>query len=143
MFNNDKDTEEKNNRKEDSIPSRAIHHTKANNTTISEECIVSGEVTGCNDMDIFGKIDGTITLKDNSVRIEDTAVVNASIFAKFIKIYGKVTGSIEAGERIVIPNGGSVIGDMIAPSIVLEDGSYFEGKISMTNKPVIDIKKSK
>jgi hypothetical protein len=29
---------------------------------------------------------------------------------------------------------------MTAPSIVLEDGAYFKGKITMTDKPVIAIK---
>lgn len=142
MFNNnEKDTQET--REEDAIPSRAISHTSTNNTLVSEKCLITGEITGDNDMDVLGKVEGTILLKNNSVRIEDTAEVNADIFVNKVKIYGKVFGNIEAGERIVIPNGGSVIGDMTAPSIVLEDGAYFKGKITMTEKPVIDIKKAK
>ncbi|MDB3893892.1 polymer-forming cytoskeletal protein [Candidatus Thioglobus sp.] len=142
MFNSsDKATES--NRSEDAIPSRAIHHSTTNNTLISEKCVVTGELTGENDMDVLGKVEGTILLKKNSVRVETTAEVNADIFVNKIKIYGKVVGNIEAGERIVIPSGGSVIGDMTAPSIVLEDGSYFKGKITMTDKPVIDLKNAK
>ena len=142
MFNSsDKATES--NRSEDAIPSRTIHHSTTNNTLISEKCVVTGELTGENDMDVLGKIEGTILLKKNSVRVETTAEVNADIFVNKIKIYGKVVGNIEAGERIVIPSGGSVIGDMTAPSIVLEDGSYFKGKITMTDKPVIDLKNAK
>jgi len=142
MFNNnDKDTEHS--RAESEVPSRSILHTATNNTLVSEKCIITGEVTGENDMDVLGRIEGTILLKNNSVRIEDTAEVNADIFVNKIKIYGKVTGNIEAKERIIIPNGGSVIGDMIAPSIVLEDGAYFKGKITMTDKPMIDLKKAK
>ena len=139
MFNNnDKEVEEI--REESEIPSRVINHTSTNNTLVSEKCLITGEITGDNDMDVLGRIDGTILLKNNSVRVEDTAEVNADIFVNKIKIYGKVTGNIEAGERIIIPNGGSVIGDMTAPSIVLEDGAYFKGKITMTDKPVIAIK---
>jgi len=139
MFNNnDKEVEEI--REESEIPSRVINHTSTNNTLVSEKCLITGEITGENDMDVLGRIDGTILLKNNSVRVEDTAEVNADIFVNKIKIYGKVTGNIEAGERIIIPNGGSVIGDMTAPSIVLEDGAYFKGKITMTDKPVIAIK---
>ena len=139
MFNNnDKEVEE--NREESEVPSRVINHTSTNNTLVSEKCLITGEITGDNDMDVLGKIDGTILLKNNSVRVEDTAEVNADIFVNKIKIYGKVIGNIEAGERIIIPNGGSVIGDMTAPSIVLEDGAYFKGKITMTDKPIIAIK---
>jgi cytoskeletal protein CcmA (bactofilin family) len=142
MFNNnDKEVEEI--RKESEIPSRVINHTSTNNTLVSEKCLITGEITGDNDMDVLGKIDGTILLKNNSVRVADTAEVNADIFVNKIKIYGKVTGNIEAGERIIIPNGGSVIGDMTAPSIVLEDGAYFKGKITMTDKPIIAIKTAK
>ena len=139
MFNNN----EKDTREEEEIPSRAISHASTNNTLVSEKCLITGEITGDNDMDVLGKVEGTILLKNNSVRIEDTAEVSADIFVNKVKIYGKVFGNIEAGERIVIPNGGSVIGDMTAPSIVLEDGAYFKGKITMTEKPVIDIKKAK
>ncbi len=94
---------------EDAIPSRVIHHSTTNNTLISEKCVVTGELTGENDMDELGKIEG------------------------------KVVGNIEAGERIVSPSGDSVI----APSIVLEDDSYFKGKITMTDTPVIDLKNVK
>ena len=142
MFNNN-DTEVEENREENEIPSRVISHTSTNNTLVSENCLMTGEITGDNDMDVLGKIEGTILLKNNSVRVEAAAEVNADIFVNKIKIYGKVTGNIEAGERIIIPNGGSVIGDMTAPSIVLEDGAYFKGKITMTDKPVIAIKIAK
>lgn len=40
----------------DAIPSRAIHHATTNNTLISEKCVVTGELTGENDIDVLGKI---------------------------------------------------------------------------------------
>ena len=84
MFNNnDKEVEE--NREVDEIPSRVISHTSANNTLVSEKCLITGEITGDNDMDVLGKIDGTILLKNNSVRVEDTAEINADIFVNKIK----------------------------------------------------------
>ncbi|MBI1982922.1 MAG: polymer-forming cytoskeletal protein, partial [Acidobacteria bacterium] len=42
-----------------------------------------------------------------------------------------VTGNITARERIENRKSGRVMGDLVAPSISIEDGAYFKGSIEI------------
>jgi cytoskeletal protein CcmA (bactofilin family) len=55
-------------------------------TTISQGCFVQGEVSGTNDVSVFGKIDGTISLKDNILTIEKLRDIKANIEDRIVNI---------------------------------------------------------
>ncbi len=109
-------------------------------STISEGCFIKGEISGKNDMIILGRVDGIISLKDNVVTVEKSGNVKANIDAKVVNISGSITGNISANEKIIIHDKGIVSGDMTAPRIILKDGSYFTGNVSMTNNKVNPLK---
>lgn len=103
---------------------------------ISKGCHIKGDITGNDDISIFGKVKGAISVKSNTVTIENSAKINANIFAKIVHVDGHVVGNIEATDKIVVNGNGNVTGDMIAARIILQDGSYFKGNVSMIdNKP--------
>ncbi|SMN16450.1 hypothetical protein CRYPA_241 [uncultured Candidatus Thioglobus sp.] len=108
-----------------------INHTTTDVTKISKCCVVKGDVTGTSDIEIYGQLEGTIDIKNNTVTIEKSAKVKANILAKIVKINGETTGNIEAESSITISETGKVTGDMLAPKIILKDGSYFKGNVSM------------
>jgi cytoskeletal protein CcmA (bactofilin family) len=105
-------------------------------TIISKDCHIKGDVSGSDDMSVFGKIEGTITLKNNSVTIEKSSQINADVFAKIVNVNGNIKGNIEAGEKIIITDSGNVTGNMSAPKIILKDGSYFKGNVSMVDTKI-------
>lgn len=105
-------------------------------TIISKDCHIKGDVSGNDDMSVFGKIEGTITLKNNSVTIEKSAQINADVFAKIVNVNGNIKGNIEADGKILITNSGNVTGNMSAPKIILKDGSYFKGNVSMVDTKI-------
>lgn len=106
------------------------------NAIISKECHIKGDITGNDDISIFGKVEGTISIKSNTVTIENSAQIDANIFAKVVNVNGNIVGNIEASEKIVISNTGNVTGDMTAKKVILQDGSYFKGNVSMVdNQP--------
>ena len=107
-------------------------------TTISQGCFIKGEVSGTDDISIFGKIDGTISLKDNILTIEKPSDVKANIDARVVNIIGRVVGNINANKKIIVHEGGFVTGDMDAPKVILKDGSYFKGNVSMTENKKIE-----
>jgi adhesin HecA-like repeat protein len=51
-------------------------------TIISQGCFIKGEILGTNDISIFGKIDGAISLKDNILTVEKLS----DILNKFIRL---------------------------------------------------------
>jgi cytoskeletal protein CcmA (bactofilin family) len=107
-------------------------------TTISQGYFIKGEISGTDDISVFGKVDGTILLKKNILTIEKLSDVKASIEAKVVNIIGRVVGNINANEKIIIHERGSVTGDMDAPKVILKDGSYFKGSVSMTENKKIE-----
>lgn len=108
-------------------------------TVISQGCFIKGEVSGNSDISIFGKVDGSIMLKDNILTIEGSSDIKASVLARVVNITGKVVGNIDANEKIIIHEYGNVTGDMTAPKVILKDGSYFKGNVSMTNSKVDEV----
>lgn len=139
MFNTKKPKLD-NNQKQENIntqrTSASVEKKTQSRTVISKDCHVKGDVSGNDDMSIFGKIEGTIILKNNSVTIEKTAKINADIFAKIVNINGNIKGNIEASDKIIITDSGNVTGNMSAPKVILKDGSYFKGNVSMVDTKI-------
>lgn len=100
-------------------------------TIISKGCLFNGEISGENDINVFGKVQGNISINNNTLTVEESAQVNASISAKLVIIKGKVVGNIEAVDKIIVNDSGNVTGDLVAPKVALTDGSYFKGNVSM------------
>ncbi|SMN14077.1 hypothetical protein BHECKSOX2_1349 [Bathymodiolus heckerae thiotrophic gill symbiont] len=105
-------------------------------TVISKDCFIKGEISGTEDIDILGQVEGVISLKNNIVSIKKSSKIKADIDANIVNITGNVVGNINANEKIIIHDEGNVTGDMNAPKIILEDGSHFKGNVSMTDNKV-------
>ena len=93
--------------------------------------VVKGDVTGDEDLTIFGQFEGTINLQGHSLTVGPEGKVKAEIQASRVVIHGSVHGNITVKERVEIYKSGHVVGDLMAPSISIEDGAYFKGKIEI------------
>jgi len=99
--------------------------------TIGPSISINGDVTGEEDLVIYGSIEGTVNLKSNNLVVGDKGQLTANVSARVIRVEGAVKGELIASERIVITPNGSVTGDITAPRVVLEDGCNFKGSIDM------------
>ena len=88
-------------------------------------------MTGDEDLTILGKIDGKIVLPKHSVTIGQSGRVKADIQAKFVSVAGEVHGNLVAGEQIVIRKTATMLGNLTAPRVGLEDGCRFRGSVEM------------
>jgi cytoskeletal protein CcmA (bactofilin family) len=120
------------------IPNRDVKKTTENEvkssgsaSVISKGLKIKGEISGSTDLEIYGNFDGTITLESNNVNIENSAKVKADIKAKTIRVNGEITGNLTAIEKILVTSKGSVIGDLNAGKVEIQDGANFDGNISM------------
>lgn len=98
---------------------------------IGPSITIKGEVSGEEDLLIQGKVEGTISLKDQEVSVGQSGEVTADVNARVVKIEGKVTGDISGTEKVVISQSGNVRGNIVAPRVTLEDGAIFKGSIDM------------
>lgn len=104
---------------------------ESNRTILGPSVTLRGELAGAEDLAIEGQFDGTIHLRDHCVTVGAQGQVKAEIQTSRVVVQGAVTGNITARERIEIRKTGRVMGDLVAPSISIEDGAYFKGSIEI------------
>lgn len=98
---------------------------------IGKTISIKGDITGEESLVIEGRIDGTISLKNNDLTVGQSGVVNANITASVVRIDGEVKGDIVGIEKVVISKTGKVRGNIVGPRVTLEDGAKFKGSIDM------------
>jgi cytoskeletal protein CcmA (bactofilin family) len=92
---------------------------------------IKGHLTGTEDLQIDGKVDGPISLNGHQLTVGSTAVLNSEIHASEVVVYGKVVGNLHARDRVDVKTNGSVIGDISTARISIEDGAHFKGRIEI------------
>jgi len=98
---------------------------------IGPSITIMGDVTGDEDLTILGRVEGKIVLPKHSVTIGHGGRVKADIQAKFVSVAGEVHGNLVAGEQIVIRKTATMLGNLTAPRVGLEDGCRFRGSVEM------------
>ncbi|HXW56575.1 MAG TPA: polymer-forming cytoskeletal protein [Candidatus Cybelea sp.] len=92
---------------------------------------IKGEITGNEDLQIDGSVEGLVQLEDRKLTVGASARVTADIIAREVAVYGNVKGNLRARDRIEIKKDGSVVGDLTTARIMIEDGAYFKGSIEI------------
>lgn len=92
---------------------------------------VKGEISGSEDLSIYGMVEGLVQLDERKLTVGTTAKVTADIIASEVVVCGNVKGNVRAKNRIEIKKEGSVTGDLTTPQILIEDGAYFKGSIEI------------
>jgi cytoskeletal protein CcmA (bactofilin family) len=98
---------------------------------IGASIAIVGDVTGGEDITILGKVEGKIDLLQHSVTIGQSGHVKADVHAKFVSVAGEVHGNVVAAEQIVIRKTATMLGNLSAPRVGLEDGCCFRGSVEM------------
>ncbi len=92
---------------------------------------LKGEISGNEDLQIDGSVEGLIQLDERKLVVGPSAKVSADIIAREVVVYGNVKGNLKARDRIEIKKDGSVVGDLTTARIMIEDGAYFKGSIEI------------
>jgi cytoskeletal protein CcmA (bactofilin family) len=100
--------------------------------TIGQSIVFKGELSGDEDLEIDGQVEGTVHLKNHLVTIGPNGNLKAEVTAKTIVVIGKVTGNLIAAERIEIQATGIVDGDVRAPRLNIQEGAVLNGSIDMS-----------
>ncbi len=92
---------------------------------------IKGEISGNEDLQIDGTVEGLVQLEDRKLTIGSSAKVTADVVAREVVVYGNVKGNLRGRDRIEIKKDGSVVGDLTTARIMIEDGAYFKGSIEI------------
>jgi cytoskeletal protein CcmA (bactofilin family) len=92
---------------------------------------VKGEITGTEDLQIDGSVEGMIHLDERRLTVGATAKVMADVNARDVVVYGYLKGNVRARGRIEIKKDGAIIGNLTTAQIMIEDGADFKGSIEI------------
>ncbi|HNU91087.1 MAG TPA: polymer-forming cytoskeletal protein [Spirochaetota bacterium] len=104
------------------------------NSIIGEGSEFKGEFTVNGLLRIDGRFKGTIET-DGKVLIGQSGEATTDIRARVVVIGGEVRGNIFATERVIMLATGRLYGNIITPSLVMEDGVIFDGNCVINKSP--------
>jgi cytoskeletal protein CcmA (bactofilin family) len=104
---------------------------------IGEDLTIKGNVTSKGEIQVDGEIEGDI--RCSSLLLGDKSQVRGGVAAEDVIVRGHIAGSI-TGLRITLQAQSHVEGDIVAQSLAIEQGAYFEGKSRRSDNPLAEIK---
>lgn len=109
------------------------------NTVVGESMVFKGEISGDQDLILYGRVEGEIRLSKD-LYIRPPSQTQANVKARNVTVSGRLQGNLDADQKVELSSEGKVIGDIRAPRIVIVDGAYFKGSIDMgdeSNRPAV------
>ena len=104
---------------------------------IGENLIVTGTVSGIDNIIAMGSINGEIELSGD-IKIGDTSKINGKIYAEKIFVSGFIEGTLFASERISLEKTAKMKGVIIAKRLSVEEGAVFDGEARMSGNSESD-----
>jgi len=112
-------------------PAATVVGEKREAAAIGPSIAIVGDVVGEEDLTILGKVEGKIDLPKNCVTVGQSGRVKADIHARVVSVAGEVHGNLVASEQILIRRTATMLGNLTAPRVGLEDGCCFRGSVEM------------
>src|SRR5258706_448205 len=110
--------------------------TPVPNATVGKNVIFKGQIISREDLTIQGEVDGTIEIGEHRLTIAADGKIRADVRARELEVIGSMHGKIEALEKVYVRNGASIVGDIYAAAIVIEEGAFIKGGIDLSSPRV-------
>ena len=99
--------------------------------TFGKSIIFKGDLSGEEDLEIEGRVEGQIQLPNHQLTIGAHGRVTAHVEAKTVVVIGHISGNVTATERVEVQASGVVDGDIHAPRLLIQEGAVVNGSIQM------------
>ena len=106
---------------------------KTETTILTAETEFKGTLGFSGDLQLHGKLEGSIEADNGLLTIGEAALVKAEIHGQDVVIYGKVQGNIVASGRLELRGRAQVYGDVRAGKFLIEEGALFVGRSENVN----------
>ena len=97
---------------------------------IGASMTIKGEIRAREELMVDGEVEGSLE-SQSLLTVGQNGKVRANIKAREVVVYGSVRGNVEVAEKIAIRDQGSLVGDIKAAGISIDDGAYFKGSIDI------------
>lgn len=98
---------------------------------IGASIVIRGQVTSSEDMTIAGRVEGDVVVQENLLVIAPEGHIDGNVLARTVIVNGRVTGDVEAKQKIEVRETGSVFGDILAPRMTVAEGAVLRGHLSI------------
>lgn len=113
------------------VPASAPEPTPPKSTAaIGASMHIKGEIRTREQLLVDGEVEGVLE-SENLVTVGPNGKVKANIKAREVIVYGALRGNVDVTEKIAIREQGSLVGDIKAAGISIDDGAYFKGSIDI------------
>ena len=114
----------------DSPNSPTVRPIMINNTAvIGKATTIRGDISGHEDLLVEGQVLGPISLPESTLTIGANGRVTADVHASIVRVDGRLEGNIWAKTQAVLGSSAHVVGRIIAPRVLFEDGCQYKGFI--------------
>ena len=97
-------------------------------TVLTADCEFKGALAFSGELQLHGRIEGTIESEGGSLTVGEEAMIKAEIRVNDVQIHGKVQGNIYATGRIELRGKAEVYGDLHTNRLAMDDGVVFVGQ---------------
>jgi cytoskeletal protein CcmA (bactofilin family) len=101
-------------------------------TVLGKSIMVRGEIIGSEDLLIDGKVEGTIKLTESRLTVGPNAHLRADLHVHDAVLLGLCEGNVIATGRVELRKGASLVGDLTAARLSVEDAAYLRGKVELS-----------
>jgi cytoskeletal protein CcmA (bactofilin family) len=108
------------------------------NGFVDSGCTIRGELEFSSYFRVDGRVEGTVKSRSELV-VGDGGVVEGEVEVARCIVGGEVRGTIRASEQVLLHQSAKVWANIHTPALVMEDGAFLEGSVSMDSQ---DVKKN-
>jgi cytoskeletal protein CcmA (bactofilin family) len=105
--------------------------------------VIHGKLSFDAPVSIDGKLSGEI-FSSKALHVGKSGSIDAAVEVASLVIRGTVKGVIKASERVEIKDGGQLIGEVVTPVLVMDEGCTFNGSCTMpqgAQKKIVEVRK--
>ena len=112
-----------------------MNNTNPGKNVLSSDVEIKGSLKFSGELNFDGKLDGDIQ-GEGTLTLGDNTIINGNLAAQSVVVRGKVTGNINAKDKIEIKTKAELFGDIRAAKLVVEEGVTFVGKTEVNPNKV-------
>lgn len=103
---------------------------ESDTTVIGRGIRIEGNITGSAPIEVRGTLEGTAGT-ETQFTILQGGLVKGEVAARNVVVEGRLEGSINAEEKVQLRASCEVRGNVDAKKVAIDEGSFFEGKVTM------------
>lgn len=95
---------------------------------IGQSVTIEGRITSKQDIRIDGHVQGTLEVGDHELVLGAGAELKGDVNARSVLVGGKLEGNVTTTDRIQVQSTGVLLGDVVTPRLIIQDGGLLRGK---------------